>query len=252
MALGATNAAADNGSGTFGIFPDVARAGDSLELTATCDHPDFTAPAAVESDVLVSDGLTGTQDENGVWQLTGTAKVPADAEGGTVTARFQCGPESVVADVLIDDHVVYAAIGVTDEIIKPGQEVQVTAGCHDDRFTGSKIESPVLTAPDFVRKKGDLMTHVYFSDGKIAEDAKPGTYPISFTCVDRKITNEFTVVAEDVKAEPQVPVKPVGAPETGSLDPAPADDSDGMLAPAMTLVAAGGAGLLALRRYRRS
>lgn len=251
MGFGATTASAEADYGTFDISPDVALPGDELTLTATCDHPGFTAPAAIESGALASDGLTGEQDENGVWQLTGTATVLPDVEPGQWSALFQCGPEGNVVVAQFEVGTVgepYAAIGVTDKVIKPGQEVQVTAGCHDARFESSKIESPVLTAPDFVREKGQPVDAVLFSEGKIAENTKPGTYPISFTCVDRKITNEFTVVAGSASA--QVPVKPKGAPETGSLAPEDGDSSGALLAGAgaAVLLAAGGAGLAARRR----
>jgi hypothetical protein len=138
----------------------------------------------------------------------------------------------------------YAVIGVADEIIVPGQVVRVIAGCDDPRFVSSTIDSPVLTAPNLVRKSNDLVATLS-SSGKIAIDAKPGTYPISFTCVDREIKNQFTVVA----GRPR-PVTTGWAPDPAA--PAPEDDSGGLLAKALTLVAAGTAGVLALRRHRRT
>ena len=90
---------------------------------------------------------------------------------------------------------------------------------------------------------------------------KPGTYPISFTCVDREITGEFTVVADKKSPAPvtaQVPVKPKGAVDAGSLDqpaaaPAADDSSNALLigVGATALLAAGGAGVWAHRRRQR-
>jgi hypothetical protein len=142
----------------------------------------------------------------------------------------------------------YAVIGVTDEIITPGQVVRVIAGCADPAFVRSRIISPVLAAPDLVRESNDPAAAL-FSSGKIADDAKPGTYPISFTCVDREIKNEFTVVAATGKP---VPVTSSRAPDPGLSEEAPGDNSDGLLVRAVTLVAAGSAGVLALRRHRRA
>jgi hypothetical protein len=156
----------------------------------------------------------------------------------------------------------YAAIGIDDDAILPGQEVRVAASCQTEEFVSSAISSPVLTAPDLVREKGAPADSVLFSMGRISGDAKPGTYPISFTCVDREVTGEFTVVADE-KPQPQakpvaaqVPVKPKGAPETGSLDQAaPAEDSGiGVVlgAGAAALLVAGGVGVLAYRRRGQS
>jgi hypothetical protein len=154
----------------------------------------------------------------------------------------------------------YAAIGIDDDIIKSGQEVRVSASCQDPKFTSSKIHSPVLTAPDLVRAQGAPADSVLFSMGKIAANTKPGTYPISFTCVDREITGEFTVDADKNPAPTtaQVPVKPQGAANTGSLDqPAAAPaSSDGSGAPLIgvgaTALLAAGAGVWAHRRRRHA
>jgi lysozyme family protein len=112
-----------------------------------------------------------------------------------------------------------------------------------------------LTAPDLVRKDGEFLDSALFSKGKISADAKPGSYPISFTCVDRKVTGEFTIVAADAKpaaVKAQVPVKPKGAVDAGSLEQ-PAADNDALLigAGAAALLAAGGAGVWAHRRRQR-
>lgn len=153
----------------------------------------------------------------------------------------------------------YAAIGVDDDVIVAGQEVRVAASCQTEEFVGSKISSPVLTAPDFVREKGAPVDNVLMSMGRIHADAKPGTYPISFMCVDREVAGEFTVVADKLpepKPQAQVQVKPKGAPETGSLEQAaPAGNSDvGVVvgAGATALLLAGGVGVTAYRSRGRS
>jgi hypothetical protein len=197
-----------------------------------------------------------------VWQLSAATTARTDVTPGPWSAMFQCGTDDVVGQ--FQTHGVaeepYAAIGVDDDVVRAGQEVRVAASCQTDEFVSSAIDSPVLTAPDLVRKNGAPADSVLFSKGRIAEDAKPGTHPISFTCVDREVTGEFTVVAEKAEQQgrpaAQVPVRPKGAPETGSLDQAaPADDSTmGVVlgAGAAALLVAGGVGVLAYRRRGQS
>lgn len=263
LAFGATNAAAESANDTFEISPGTVRAGDSVSLSATCDAPDFTAPATIESGALVTTDLTGKKGDDGVWQLTGTTTVQPDAVPGAWSAMFQCGTDFVIAEFRVEPtEIPLAGIEITDNTIRPGQEVKVVGTCEDPRFTSSKIVSPVVTAPDFVREESDSVTTALFSPGRIAADAKPGTYPISFTCVDREITAEFTVVAGKKNPAPvtaQVPVKPKGAADAGSLDQPAAvagdstDSSSALLigVGATALLAAGGAGVWAYRRRQR-
>jgi hypothetical protein len=253
--LGAPTASADL-SGTFDVTPDVVAPGETVELSATCNDPEFPGQASIETEALVPTDLTGERGEDGLWRLTGTTTV-RDVEPGDWSVLFLCGPSvgSLVADFeVVAAEEPYAAIGIDDRRIKPGQEVRVSASCRDPRFTSSKIVSPVLTAPDFVRKEGETADRVLFAMGRIAADAEPGTYPISFTCVDREVTGEFTVTA-NVTAPAQVPVKPKGAADTGSLDPAPEQGPGGValtLGGAALLVAGGGLGVAAYRRRRRA
>lgn len=267
MAFGATTASAEEGPrGTFEVSPGVVKPGDSVSLSATCDYADLTVPAPIESGALVPIDMTGEKGADGVWHLTGKTTVKTDVVPGDWSAILQCGgdDEYVVADFTVEPggEPAYAAIGIDDDVIKPGQEVRVSASCQDARFVSSKVVSPVVTAPDLVRDEGDAVDSVLFSMGKVAADTKPGTYPISFTCVDREVSGEFTVVAGDTKkpepVQAQVPVKPKGPADTGSLEQpvaAPAaDDSDALLigAGAAALLAAGGAGVWAYRRHRRA
>jgi hypothetical protein len=263
-AFGATTATAEGANGTFEISPGVVRSGDSVNLSATCNDPDFTVPAPIESGALVPAALTGKKGGDGVWRLTGTTRVRPDLAPGPYSALFQCG---AVGNVVVAGFQVmaaekpYAAIGIDDDVIKPGQEVRVSASCQDPKFTSSKIVSAVLTAPDLVREKGQPVDGVLFSMGKIDADAKPGTYPISFTCIDVNVAGEFTIMAESKPApvnNAQVPVKPKGAADTGALEqraaaPASNDDSGALLigTGVAVLLAAGGAGVWAHRRRQR-
>lgn len=265
MAFGAPTASAENANRSFDISPDVVRPGESVSLSATCDAAGFTAPATIESGALVTADLTGQKGADGVWRLTGKTTVLPDVEPGAWSVMFQCGAGdggTVVADFKVEAaEEAYAAIGIDDDVIKPGQEVRVAASCQDSRFVSSKVVSPVVTAPDLVREEGDPVDSVLFSAGRIAADAKPGTYPISFTCVDREVTGEFTVVAGKAPAPvtAQVPVTPKGAANTGSLDQptagASSDNVSGALligAGATALLAAGGVGVWAHRRRRHA
>lgn len=89
--------------------------------------------------------------------MTGRTTVEEDVTSGPWSAMFQCGPGG---DVAVAEFTVeaaeepYAAVGIDDDEIKPGQEVRVAASCQDPRFVSSKIVSPVVTAPDFVREEG--------------------------------------------------------------------------------------------------
>jgi len=137
----------------------------------------------------------------------------------------------------------YGVIGIVDEIIRPGQVVRIIAGCDDPAFVRSPVTSPVLSAPALARESSDPVAP-FFSSGKIAADAKPGRYPISFTCVDREIKNEFTVVAASEKPGARAPSVTAAGP--GSRDPG---DGYGVpLVGALTLVAVGGVTVLVLRR----
>lgn len=252
--FGATNAAADANS-SFSASPGEVRPGDTITLSGTCDHPDFAVPTPTESYTLHPTDLTGEQDESGVWHVSGTTTVKDNAQPGPGSVLFQCAPGDVaVAEFTIvgdeEPGEYYAAIGVDDDEIKAGQEVRVAASCQTSEFVSSKIVSPVLTAPDIARGNGTDVTAPMFSMGRIAADAKPGTYPISFTCVDREVSGEFTVSGDSQKKTPekaQVPVKPKGAADTGDLE-----ESGGnpvlIGAGAAVLLVAGGVGVVAYRR----
>jgi hypothetical protein len=260
-AIGAGSASAE-GEASLRISPSAIVQGDTVTLTATCADPGFTAPAPVESGALLPVDLTGEKDENGVWQLTAETTARKFITPGPSSAMFRCGADDVVVEFQTYGDAPYAAIGIDDDVIRAGQEVRVAASCQTEEFVSSKIVSPTLTAPDLVREKDAAPDSVLMSMGRIHAEVPPGIYQISFTCVDREVNGEFTVVADEKprpRAKPaaaQVPVKPKGAPETGSLDQAaPAEDSNvGVViaAGAAALLVAGGVGVLAYRRRGQS
>lgn len=263
-AFGATTASAEEETftGSLGFFDDAAKPGGQIEFFGSCDDPDFVS-AKLASDVLAADEVFGTDDGNGAWKLNGLATVLDDAKPGSYPVSFQCGTTTVTAQVtIVEPEPIYKAIGIQDDVIKAGQEVMVVASCQDKEFTSSPIESSVLTAPDLVRKPGEAVDMPLFSTGNIAKDAKPGTYELSFTCAGEKVTGDF-VVSGDRPApgnDEQVPVKPKGPADTGSLDrpvAAPATEDDGtntglLIGAGIALAAAaGGAGVLAYRRRQQ-
>lgn len=261
-AFGTTTASADESfTGTLEFSSDVARPGDSVDIFGTCDDPAFTS-APVLSDILDASDLTRTGDGNGgflLWSV-GTVKAAATPEWWPVS--FMCG------DTLVQGHLRveiegHAAIGIQDEVIRPGQEVLVVASCASRDFVNGKVDSPVLVSEDLVREDGGPDGRPLFAKAKVNNDARPGTYPISFTCAEKKVGGEFTVTADStpapVKKKAQVPVKPKGAADTGALEQraaAPAsnnDDSSALVigAGAAALLAAGGVGAWAYRRRQR-
>lgn len=249
---GATPTSVTEEPGTLEISPAVVKPGEKVTLTATCSDPDFVLSRGfVESYYLVPTQATGAKDADGVWHLTGTTTVKEDAEPGQGSAAFPCGPDHnfIVAEftIAVDQH--FGDVSINPEIAKPGQDVSIAARCQDPEFTGSKVTSPALTAPDIVRKDGDYPSNSHFVTGKVAADAEPGTHRVSITCAGREVTGEFTVTAGDVPPPAQVPVKPKGAADTGSAEPAHAQQDLGVLAlGGLAVLAAAGGGLFAYRR----
>lgn len=156
------------------------------------------------------------------------------------------------------------SIGVlSDGELTPGAAVTVSAVCPDEGFTSSAVTSPALTAEAISRAPSDPMYDPMTAAGKINDNAKAGTYPVSFVCGGATISAEFTVVADPEQpppaeppstAPPQVSPRPEGAADTGSLDPAPDQGPDaGVVAlGGMVLLAAGGLGIATYRRRQRT
>jgi hypothetical protein len=274
LGFGATNAVAEGANGTLQVNDGTVFESDLAVLDGTCDDPAFTSPAPVTSDVLNPVELTGEKDENGVWQLHAVTSAPPDVRTGPATASFTCGDQTVVAKFqVISKDTPHMALGLDPGMAEAGQDVRISATCLDPRFVSSKITSPILTAPDVVRREGDPVNGPLESVGKVAADAKPGTYPVSFVCLDVSVTEQLIIVADDKaptavqaaakpgskpQAKAQVPVKPKGAADTGSLDEVATqttDDGPGALAfgaGAAALLAAGGAGVWAHRRRQNA
>ncbi|HEX2132265.1 MAG TPA: hypothetical protein VHH15_11955 [Actinophytocola sp.] len=245
---GAGTAGAATPAGSISFTGDPLLPGERFHLKATCQDTSRPAPF-VRSSVLVEEGLYDWFADGDGWRLDlPGALVRPDARPGAWPVTFTCAGTEVTRNLVVAQ--VYAAIGVQDEVVEPGQEVLVTAGCHRPDFAGSPVESDVLDVEDLIRDpEHDPVDMVVFADGRVHEDVRPGTYQLSFTCVDRKVTNTFTVTAPaEQAAEPpaQVPVKPIGAPETGSLEPT--GDPAGVVA---VLLGAGGLGAALVARRRR-
>jgi hypothetical protein len=227
--------------------------GDLVEVEAFCDDPEYN-PTPVVSDILDPAEMREWTHTDPGWHLKMTAKVRANATPEIWPVSFVCDGETVSGHLKVDagQHDVYAAIGVQDEVIVPGQEVLVVASCQRADFTGSPVTSPVLKAEDLVRKKGDPADTPVFAEGRIDKDVAPGTYELSFTCVDRKVSNTFTVTAAD-EPDAQVRVKPRGAPETGEAAPASGDRPIGTAVGLVAvLLGAGGFGVSTVIRRRRA
>lgn len=128
--------------------------------------------------------------------------------------------------------------------LTPGAAVTVRAVCHEPEFTSSAISSPALTAEAVSRAPGAPWYEPMNAAGKINDNAKAGTYPVSFVCGIATVTVEFTVVDNPAPptgtTPPQVSPRPKGAADTGSLDPAPEQGPDaGVLALGGTLPKSG-------------
>ena len=125
------------------------------------------------------------------WQLRARATVRPDARPGRWPVSYDCGGTTATGYLKVkpEPKPPYAAIGVQDEVIEPGKEVLVMAGCQDPDFVESEVGSPVLTpAGKLRREEGDSIYTPVSVLGTIDRDARPGTYPIWFHCVDRKVT----------------------------------------------------------------
>lgn len=245
-------ASAEESGKSISFSADEVRPGDLVEVEAFCDDPEFT-PTPITSDILDPAELREWTHTDPGWHLRMTAKIRADATPEFWPVSFHCDGEVVTGHLLVGreaDAEVYAAIGIQDEVILPGQDVRVIASCQRADFTRSPVTSSVLKTEDLVREKGEPADSHLSAPGVIDEHARPGTYELSFTCVDREVTGTFTVTAPDQAA--QVPVKPQGAPETGSLSPSgdrPVGTAVGLGA---VLLGAGGLGAAALARRRRA
>ncbi|ALG13668.1 hypothetical protein [Kibdelosporangium phytohabitans] len=158
-------------------------------------------------------------------------------------------------------------IAVGKASYKAGETVEMSGVCRMEGVAKWTVTSKAFVAPGEVRIAGQA--HDGFTGtAKVGKDVKPGTYTVSFTCVDRAISANLKVVgAEQKQAKPaettkkadgQVAVKPKGAADTGEGDvvAAPAREqgsNTGLYAlGGAGLLAAGGAGAFMLRRRSRT
>ena len=266
-----TASAADRG-GTLTLGSDGVLAGARIGVEALCVDGDGVPPP-LESAVLEPDGTDDWLQDTEGWRLSSSVVVRADARPGTWPVTLTCAGERISTDLRIvapPEHG-YAAIWIEAdgpdgqierEVFKPGQEVLIGAFCVREEFTRSPVTSPVLLADDLVRIEPNPITQPMQASGLIPVEVKPGVYEVSFTCVDRKVSSTFTVRAEQsageepvvVKpaADAQVPVKPRGAPDTGSAA-ASGDSQTGVaVGVGAVLLAAAGLGTAAVTRRRRA
>jgi hypothetical protein len=214
VALGATPAMADSApyKGSIEFTPNVAVPGQSVNIFAKCNDPDVKT-ARVVSRILDAPDLSPRGDGEGYQYLVSDAKVKQGVAAGTYPVSFKCDTVTVTGRLrIVEKPGPSAAIGIQDREIKAGQKVLIIASCQDEGFRSSKIDSPVLTAPELRRGAGDDVKGVLSAEGRIAKNARPGKYSLSFVCAGKKVVGKFTIAG---KPTVQVPVKPKGAPETG-------------------------------------
>lgn len=252
----ATPASAEtDGTLDFEVYDDQVNRGDKITLFATCYAEEFPATPVV-SDVLDAPDLTGERTSTGAWYVTSKATVRADAPIGTHPVSYQCGDSVITRDLEIHEVAERREIGVVPDIVRPGQQITIRAYCTDESYGPGVPNAKGLLVPMLARSEGATLEDPIIGFGSVAPDAVPGKYSISFLCGDW-VSGEFTILAADAPTTrpaapaPQVPVKPKGAADTGSLDAAPAsEENTGALV--LTLgglaVFGGGAGLLAYRR----
>jgi hypothetical protein len=215
-AFGAAPAGAEGATkGSIVLSENTAAPGDHVQVQGTCSDRKVTTGKVI-STVLDAPDLQGRDDSMGGLKLVSTGTVKADAKPGVWPVSFMCDNVKVTGQLTVvakGTLIPYAAIGIQDREIKPGQEVEVVASCYNESFTSSKVASSVLTSPDLVRKAYSDPTTPLFATGHISKNARPGRYSLSFMCDGKKVSGTFTIVGTPAKA--QVPVKPKGAPETG-------------------------------------
>ena len=154
------------------------------------------------------------------------------------------------------------AITVDPSKGKPGDVVSIGAPCDEGlQLTGATSEALKIGEWGIVGGDPGGTPH-WFAEATV-KNVKSGDYALTARCGDVKVSTTFTVVGgtEPVKNE-QVPVKPKGAADTGSLDSsakaAPANEESGNSAlligagVALAAAAAGGAGLVVYRRRHQN
>jgi hypothetical protein len=263
-ALGATPASADEEFfGTIGFSSDWARRGETVEIFGTCNDPNFTT-AQLSSDAFEPAELTGTADGHGGFTVHGTARVRAAVAPEWWPVSFMCGDMLVLGRFKVAGFIGLPKAEVTVDPQKgaPGAKVNIGVLCSEPVPVTSKALEVGKLEPAL---EYDVDNPRYAATATV-KDVKPGVYDVATNCGSAEITTTFTVLgdapAPAPKAKAQVPVKPKGAADTGSLDrpavrtAAPAEGSDtGLLvlggSALAALGAAGGVGAWAYRRRQR-
>ena len=254
----ATASAETEGTLEFEIYDEQVNRGDRVTLFGSCYAEEFP-PTPVESDVLDAPDLTGERMAAGDWYVTSSATVKADAPIGTHPVSYQCGDSVITRNLEIHEVAERREIAVVPDTVKPGQQITIRAFCTDESYGPGVPNAQGLLVPMLARSEGATVEDPIVGFGSVAADAKPGTYEISFLCGDW-VTGEYTIVAANapttrpVAPAPQVPVKPKGAADTGSLDPAPEQGPDaGVLAlGGLALLGSAGGLVIAHRRRQRA
>ncbi len=260
MAFLAPAAASAETEGTldFEVYDDQVNPGDKITLFGSCYAEEFP-PTPVVSDVLDAPDLTGERSSAGYWYVTTKATVKADA-GGTYPVSYQCGDSVITRDLEVHEVQVRREIGLVPDTVRPGQQITIRAYCTDENYIPSVPDAKGLLVPALARSEGATPEDPIIGFGSVDPKATPGKYKITFQC-GGPVSGEYTIVAANAptppappQAQQQVPVKPKGAADTGSLDPAPSSDSNtGALALTLGgLAVFAGGGLLAHRRRQKA
>ena len=257
-AFGATTASADEAAGTanLGFFDNPARPGQEVGFFGGCSAEDFVS-AKLVSDALVADEVFGTDDGEGGWKFQGVGTVPEDTKPGEYPVSYQCGTTTVTANLRIDaaEHEDIAVLLFPDKG-KKGDRIQLNIRCAEL----PTVSSAAMDISDLrLLPEGENFKSVYFGEG-VVKDVQPGAYDVSAKCGGTDVSATFTVLGSTVPAKNnQVPVKPKGPADTGSLDapvaaPATEDTTNtGLLIGSgiALAAAAGGAGVLVYRRRQQ-
>lgn len=256
--------AEDEFTGSIAITPAEVEPGGTVHVEARCDDPN-TNTAPISSPVLnAADLIRGPEGD----LLYADSTVRPDVDPSRHPVSFTCGTKQVLGyfRVIEKRPEPYAAIGIQDREIRPGQEVRIIASCNDLNFASSKVISSALTAPVLQHDPNVADPYPMAVFGRINEDAKPGTHTLAFYCAGKKVIGEFEILAEKsvpvkvgempVKPErataDQVPVKPKGAPQTGGTGVEESGSNTGLYAGAGAVLLGGaGFGVWALRRRRQ-
>jgi hypothetical protein len=252
-AFGATTASAEeSNTGNLGFFDNPARPGQEVGFFGGCDDPDFVS-AKLVSDALTADEAFGTDDGEGGWKFQGAGTVPEDTKPGEYPVSYQCGTTTVTAPLtVVADEPGDPAVALSPNKGKKGDRIKLNVRC---------AELPTVTSAAMDISDLRLLPEgsVYVGEG-VVKDVEPGAYEVTANCGGEDFAATFTVVASTVPAtDNQVPVKPKGPADTGSVDapvaaPAAQDSTNtGLLigAGVALAVVAGGAGALAYRRRQR-